>query len=609
MPWYRSTIMLHNLQHIGKIGCICLLLCPYFGKAQSFYFTGGFKDSTGTLIPFVNIKLHSNQLLYQAGSGGEFGITSFVATDTATCYATGFDTLQVVLFHGKYQAIILRYNKLMLEKAKEESRLSSLSITPQYKKYPIDVNTGNGESYNAIVPNAFVTAAAFPTIGFVPNNNHASYSNIRRFIAHSTRVPPNAVRIEELWNYFNLQLPQAQSLDCSMGMASALSVCPWNANHMLLMLNVVAPKIPVADLPPANMVFLIDNSGSMEENNRLPLLKNGFKKLVEHLRPQDRVSIITYGGSPGIMLPPISGLYKDSIRNAIDELVAGGATAGSNGIQLAYELATTNALEKGVNKVILATDGDFNIGITEDEALEKLIKAYRHTGVTLSCLGVGMGNYKDSKIEVLAKMGNGNFAYLDTEEEAQKVMVEELTENLYHVASNASIYIHFDSSVVQQYKLLGYDNRRSALDNNNGLLNGANIGSGQTIVAMLEIIPTSNASVHTPLKGSWELQYQCLLGDSLQQARKLSFTAAPLVFAQTDTAFKKAATLAWYAQLLRLATPQQSISFTDVEALAAQCFSTTIKAEAGFLQMLQQTQQVYHSASIQQRWRKKRKIK
>lgn len=236
-----------------------------------------------------------------------------------------------------------------------------------------------------------------------------------------------------------------------------------------------------------------------------------LKNWLEHLRPQDRVAIVTYGGSPGIMLPHVSGQYKDSIRAAIDALIAGGATAGSNGIQLAYELATTNALDSGVNKVILATDGDFNMGITEDEALERLIKAYRHTGVTLSCLGVGMGNYKDSKIEVLAKMGNGNFAYLDTEEEAQKVMVQELTENLYHVAADASIHVYFDSSVVQQYKLVGYDNRKQALANNTLLLNGANIGSGQTIVAMLEIVPKGNASIQTPLQGSWELQYKCLL--------------------------------------------------------------------------------------------------
>ncbi|MCA0383518.1 MAG: VWA domain-containing protein [Bacteroidetes bacterium] len=609
MPWYRCAIMLHYLQHIGKCALLCLLLCPAVSHAQSFYFTGGFKDSTGTLIPFVNIKLRSNQLLYQAGSGGEFGISAFVATDTATCYAEGFDTTQIVLMHGKYQQVVLRYNATMLQKAKLESRLSSLSMAPQQKQHAPEIATGNGESYNEIVPNHFTNTNAFPSVGFVPNNNHASYSNIRRFITHSTQVPPNAVRIEELWNYFNLQLPQAQPGDSSMGMASALSVCPWNASHLLLMLNVVAPKIPVENLPPANMVFLIDNSGSMEENNRLPLLKNGFKKLVEHLRPQDRVAIVTYGGSPGIMLPPVSGKYKDSIRAAIDALIAGGATAGSNGIQLAYELATTNALDSGVNKVILATDGDFNMGITEDEALERLIKAYRHTGVTLSCLGVGMGNYKDSKIEVLAKMGNGNFAYLDTEEEAQKVMVQELTENLYHVAADASIHVYFDSSVVQQYKLVGYDNRRQALANNTLLLNGANIGSGQTIVAMLEIVPKGNASIQTPLQGSWELQYKCLLRDSVQIAHNIPFTAAPMALPLADATFKKATTLAWYGQLLRQATPQQPVSFTDVMTLAAQCFAAENKSDAGFLQLLQKTQQVYNPAPIQQRWRKKRKTK
>lgn len=594
--------MIRFLSIAFSIACF-IWLHPCKADGQSFYFTGSFVDSASRSIPFVQIKLYRSPLVFEAGSSGEFGIPSFYRTDSAICYAPGFDTLRVYLTSGKFEKMILPFTNDILEKAKQESRLTNLTTQTMH----IEKSTtyaGGGESYNEIVENAFVTTVSSPSTAFVPNNNHASYSNIRRFINQGSKVPANAVRIEEMWNYFSPPLAAMQANHHSFQTAIQLAVCPWQPNNWLLMLYAMAPIIETSKLPPANMVFLIDNSGSMEDHNRLPLLKIGFKKMVEHLRPIDRVSIVTYGGAPGIMLPPTSGAAKDTINAAIDALIAGGSTQGSNGIHLAYQLATTNAIDSGINKVILATDGDFNVGIIENDALESMISAYRSSGVTLTCLGVGMGNYKDSKIEVLAKMGNGNFAYLDSEEEAQKVLVEEFTENLYNIAVDATIRIEFDPLWVREYKLLGYDNRMEALTSGKQVLMGTSIGSGQSVVAMFEIVPDKSFPYQMIDLGLWQLKYKHANEDSsyVMLNRRLEIEAQSLP--ATDSAFKQAAALAWYALQLRIDASDQLVSFEQPLQLAQMSFSEGNKAGAGFISLIRKTHSIYYPQKEQKKKKK-----
>ena len=263
----------------------------------------------------------------------------------------------------------------------------------------------------------------------------ASYSNVRRFLNMGSTIPPDAVRIEELLNYFNFGYTDPPADSCFV-LRSRLSECPWNPANRLLFLRVCARKLDPSRIPPANLVSLIDVSGSMDLPNKLPLIKSATSLLINNLRAIDTVSIVTYGSSVSVALQPTSGENKKKILEAIDDLEPGGATPGEAGIRAAYRMAKSQYIKGGNNQVILATDGDFNEGETSEEELEKLVVEYKRWGVYLTCLGVGMGNYKDSKLEVLAKKGNGNFAYIDDEQEAEKVLVREFTQTVYAVADD-----------------------------------------------------------------------------------------------------------------------------------------------------------------------------
>lgn len=585
---------------------LCLLPEPAV-QAQAYYFTGKFTDSAGRTIPYVKIKLAATPMPHEAGAGGEFGIPSHQPLDTAWCYLPGYDTVRTLLFHGRFTHLQLPLSAQSRARLLASSRLASTGTLLRLNTEPAATTSqGPGESYNEIVPNEVMPTSLQSALAWVPNNNHASYSNARRFINHQSRVPPQAVRIEELWNYVG---PGKRSLaddnhEQAYGLHSYSARSPWDSSKLLAMLQVSAPRVPLAALPPANMVFLIDNSGSMDDPNRLPLLQAGFRQLVAHLRPIDRVAIVTYGGAAGIMLRPTFGHAKDSIYAVIDSLVAGGSTPGSNGLQLAYQLVTTNSFAEGVNKVILATDGDFNIGVTEDDALERLIRGYRSTGVTLTCLGVGMGNYKDSKIEALAKMGAGNFAYIDNEDEARKVMVEELTEHLYNVGWDASLQLQLDPAVVKDYQLIGYDNRRQALQAGDRQLMGSPIGSGQQITAMLELTLQPGANAHSAaLAGQWSLRYKRAETDSLHEELLQPLVLNDRNFAEADSCFRQAALLAWYGRQLRQALPGEVVSFKPIWQQSLQAFDASLPVHRGFLQLLQQTEQVYNPGTNEKKGR------
>jgi len=355
----------------------------------------------------------------------------------------------------------------------------------------------NNESYSNISENIFKTPLKDPLSTFSIDVDKASYSNVRRMINNGEKVPNDAVKIEEMINYFNYNYAQPVD-EHPFAIHSETAVCPWNEEHVLVKIGLQGKTIEMENLPASNLVFLIDVSGSMQDVNKLPLLKSAFKLLVNQLREKDKVAIVVYAGAAGVVLEPTSGDQKEKIISALDQLQAGGSTAGAAGIQLAYQLAEKHFKEKGNNRVILATDGDFNVGTSSDSDLEKLIEEKRKSGVFLTVLGFGMGNYKDSKLETLADKGNGNHAYIDNMQETQKVLGTEFGGTLFTIAKDVKIQVEFNPNKVQAYRLIGYENRLlNDEDFVDDTIDAGEIGSGHTVTALYEIIPQGVKSKFT----------------------------------------------------------------------------------------------------------------
>jgi Ca-activated chloride channel family protein len=352
-----------------------------------------------------------------------------------------------------------------------------------------DADPGNTEGYDVIAENPFLRAASTPRSTFSIDVDPASYSNVRRFLNGGTRPPRDAVRLEELINYFPYELPAPRGQD-PVSITTEVGVAPWNTTHRLVRIGLRGRPIEVSALPPNNLVFLIDVSGSMQSEDKLPLLKTAFRLLVNELRPQDRVAIVVYAGSAGLVLPPTSGDQKETILQAIDRLQAGGSTAGGAGIRLAYDVAKATHMDQGNNRVILASDGDFNVGTSSDAELVQLIEERREQGTFLTVLGFGTGNVKDSKMEKLADKGNGNYAYVDNIMEARKVLVTEMGATLMTVAKDVKLQIEFNPSRVVAYRLLGYENRLLRdEDFTDDAKDAGELGAGHSVTALYEVIP------------------------------------------------------------------------------------------------------------------------
>ncbi|MDB5026079.1 MAG: hypothetical protein JWP78_3834 [Mucilaginibacter sp.] len=346
-----------------------------------------------------------------------------------------------------------------------------------------------GESYKPLTENSFLSAKDNPLSTFSTDVDAASYSNVRRFINNGQLPPADAVRVEEMINYFKYDLSGPAGND-PVAIHTELSSAPWNAKHRLLRIGLKARTIAVKNLPASNLVFLIDVSGSMNEPNKLPLVKSSLKMLVDQLRAQDQVAIVAYAGNAGLVLPSTPGSSKTAINNAIDNLSAGGSTAGGQGLKLAYHIAKENFKSGGNNRIVMATDGDFNVGPSSDGDMAQLIERERNTKVDLSIMGFGMGNYKDSKMETLADKGNGNYAYIDNITEAGKALVTEFGGTLFTVAKDVKIQVEFNPARVQAYRLVGYEDRMLAKEDfNNDKKDAGDMGSGHTVTAFYEIIP------------------------------------------------------------------------------------------------------------------------
>jgi len=357
----------------------------------------------------------------------------------------------------------------------------------------------NTEKYAGRTDNPVHRAGEQPVSTFSIDVDTGSYANVRRMLRQGVRPPADAVRAEELINYFDYGHPAPTSLATPFRATTELAPAPWNPKRQLLMIGIKGYDVPKAELPPANLVFLIDTSGSMDEPDKLPLLKQSFSALTSQLRAQDRVSIVVYAGSAGLVLPPTPGDRRDEILGALERLQAGGSTNGGAGIQLAYAMAKQAYMPKGVNRVILATDGDFNVGTVDQGSLETYVGDQRRHGIALTTLGFGQGNYNDAMAEALADVGDGNHAYIDTLQEARKVLVEEMSSTLLTIAQDVKIQVEFNPAVVAEYRLIGYENRLlNREDFANDKVDAGDIGAGHEVTALYEVTLAGSGAERLP---------------------------------------------------------------------------------------------------------------
>ncbi|MBM96124.1 MAG: hypothetical protein CMI09_09815 [Oceanospirillaceae bacterium] len=442
----------------------------------------------------------------------------------------------------------------------------------------------NNEVYDRIVENGFKTVLTDPLSTFSIDVDTASYTNVRRMLNDGQLPPADAVRIEEMINYFTYDYPRPTG-EHPFSVYSEIAPAPWNTDHQLVHIGLSGKAIPTADLPSSNLVFLLDVSGSMNYGNKLPLLKRAFRLLVDQLDEKDRVSIVVYAGAAGVVLEPTPGNENTSIIRALDQLSAGGSTAGGQGIELAYQMAEKHFIKGGNNRVILATDGDFNVGPSSDAELTRIIEQKREKGVFLTVLGFGSGNYRDNKMEKLANQGNGNFAYIDNIREARKVLVEEMAGTLLTIAKDVKLQLEFNPAKVKSYRLIGYENRMLANEDfTDDKKDAGELGAGLRVTALYEIIPADGSQNEQPLKyQTSELTDKANSNDTLTVKLRYkqpdSDTSQPFQYvvdqpwktlnASSDD-FRFAASVAEFGLLLRDSQYKGNASFDQVLTLGKQ---------------------------------------
>ncbi len=455
----------------------------------------------------------------------------------------------------------------------------------------------NTEAYDKIVDNPFHLTAAEPLSTFSIDVNTASYANVRRFLGQNTLPPRDAVRIEEMLNYFAYEdAPPSKTSEHPFAVHVEIAGCPWNARHRMARIGIAARPIDRTQRPASNLVFLVNVSGSMQESNKLPLVQWSLERLVEQLGENDQVAIVVYAAASGLVLPPTSCSHKAEIKSAIDQLRAGGSTNGGAGIQLAYDIATQHFVKNGTNRVILATDGDFNVGISNQEDLVRLIEAKARSGVFLSVLGYGMGNLKDSNLEKLADKGNGHYAYIDSPREAYKVLVEEMGSTLVTVAKDVKIQVEFNPAKVGAFRLIGYGNRIMAhQDFNDDTKDAGEIGAGHHVTALYEIVPADRVGDLPgidPLKYTKSAASTVLSNESftvkLRYKRPDADTSRLLEYGVTDPGrsfadasddLKFAAAVAGFGMLLRGSADKGSLTYPGVLEIAE---ATLLKDSSGY---------------------------
>jgi Ca-activated chloride channel homolog len=485
-----------------SIFAILILAAVMTAYTESVTITGKVTTQNGKPLAGVNIKVKWTSSGTTSDKDGNYKITTNLREGVLVFSYQGFKTVEeriqdkiIINVKMKEEAIGLQGTNAPPPESKKERAFESYDKVSPIAAGAISVqsfqnynNNFNTEGYASVNENGYKNVKINPLSTFSIDVDNASYSNIRRFINMGEAPPADAVRIEEMINYFKYDYPEPTG-EHPFSVFTELAVCPWNRKHLLLHVGLRGKSIDKSSLPSSNLVFLIDVSGSMNDPNKLPLLKSAFGLLVNELRPQDHVAIVVYAGAAGLVLGSTPGNRKETIMGAIDNLQAGGSTAGGAGLKLAYDEAEENFVQGGNNRIILATDGDFNIGQSSNGAMERLIEEKRNKGVFITVLGFGMGNVKDDKMEIIADKGNGNYAYIDNLQEARRVLVREFGGTLFTIARDVKFQIEFNPAKIESYRLIGYENRVLAdEDFNDDRKDAGEMGAGHNVTALYELI-------------------------------------------------------------------------------------------------------------------------
>ena len=635
------------MQKIILIIAACAFAMLAFKSPNSFIVNGKVTDIDGNPVSFASIRIKGTNTGVSADANGAFSLKVNSENDVLIVDAASFKTTEVPVATRRQFSIVMEKRGSELKEVvvtsaygiKRTARSTSSStqrLNADQLNYLYQSNVNNAlagkvsgaqvrtqsiakigaetkirlrgenglnspkttddferEGYDYILENTFLKVKDNPLSTFSIDVDAASYSNMRRFLKDGQLPPAGAVRIEEMINYFKYDYPQPKNND-PFSVNTEISSCPWNPAHRLALVGLQGKIIPTENLPSSNIVFLIDVSGSMSSSDKLPLLKESLKLLVNQLRENDKVSLVVYAGNAGLVLPPTNGLQKNKIKEAIDMLESGGSTAGGAGIELAYKTATDNFVAGGNNRVILCTDGDFNVGISSDASLESLIEKKRESGVFLTVLGFGTGNYQDAKMQKLADKGNGNHAYIDQLSEAKKVLVSEFGGTLFTIAKDVKLQIEFNPAVVQGYRLIGYENRMLAKEDfNNDKKDAGDLGSGHTVTALYEIIPVGLQSEF--LKQVDTLKYQAAEkfsattfsgeimtlkmrykqpNDSISKLMTVAVSAEQKQMQLTSDNFRFAAAVAEFGMMLRNSSFKQQASYKEVISMAENALGT-----------------------------------
>ncbi|HTN06872.1 vWA domain-containing protein [Agriterribacter sp.] len=634
------------MKQLTICGIIIIAALTAFLPRTSFTVKGKVTDSTGAVLSAVSVTEKATANITQTDTNGNFVITVANAGAILVFSSVGFNTKEIKIsgqsmLHVQLcgsaanleEVVVTAYSAVkkksvtgaVVEEKEADMMLQGMAAgaairanasypSPAAKQirnhnYRLHQQRDEGfntEDYDGIAENRFLTVKDNPLSTFSIDVDAASYSNVRRYVNNGQLPPAGAVRIEEMVNYFHYDYPQPED-DKPFSIYTELSAAPWNKDHRLVLVSLQGKKVATENIPSSNLVFLIDVSGSMEDANKLPLVKQSMKLLTDQLREKDKVAIVVYAGNAGLVLPATSGANTQTIKDAIERLKAGGSTAGGEGIKLAYNIARQNYMQGGNNRVILCTDGDFNIGASSDADMERLIEQERKSGVFLTVLGYGMGNYKDNKMQKLADKGNGNHAYIDDMGEAKKVLVSEFGGTLFTIAKDVKLQVEFNPAKVQAYRLIGYENRLlHKEDFNNDKKDAGELGSGHTVTALYEVIPAGVKSNFTekvdPLKYQFEenntknnnspelMTIKFRYKDPDGEKSKLiqhPVVDGHIALTHTSHNFRFAAAVAQFGMLLTRSAFMQQSSYNNVLALANSAIGTDQEGyRKGFLELV-----------------------
>jgi Ca-activated chloride channel family protein len=616
------------MRSVVALICTLLVLIPL--SSDAFAFSSAAPDSTGTItgrvtdankgqpLPGANVTIDSLSLGTATGKQGQFRLSNVPAgTHIVSVSFVGYSSTQktVTVEAGKTIQISFALSPTAQDmQDMDEVVVTSYGRAPGQVRQRARPSQWNTEDYAPIESNDFRAVSDHPLSTFAIDVDGASYTNTRRFIRDGERPPKDAVRIEEFLNYFQYDYP-APAAEDEHPFAATMEAgpAPWHEKHRLVHVGIQGQRVPRAERPPSNLVFLVDVSGSMRSPRKLPLLKKGFRMLAEQLRPEDRVAMVVYAGSSGIVLESTPGTETDSIKQAITRLEAGGSTAGAAGIRQAYQVAEEHFIEDGINRVILATDGDFNVGVSSDGALQRLVERKRESGTALTVLGFGTGNIKDNKMETLANHGNGNYYYVDSATEARRVLVDQLGSTLQTIAKDVKVQVEFNPAEVAAYRLIGYVNRQLEDEEfADDSTDAGELGAGHSVTALYDVIPRGvESEVDVPTVGdlkyqetqpsdaaeasdellTLKLRYKEPDGDESQLIeRPLTQEAANR---EVSPDFSFAAAVAGYGMLLRDSEYKGSLTLDAVRRLAEQGRGEDPNGtRAGFISLVEDTRGV-----------------